>query len=116
MSFDVDWPHGHVTADGRKARIVCRDLRSEQGSIVAAVMNHTGSSETVVAYFSDGKFFQRGANSYDLSNAPAPKKRFQGWVNVYAGSTFADRKNADLRAGPFRVACIPIDVEEGEGL
>lgn len=123
MSFDVDWPHGHVTKDGCKARIVCRDLRSEQGSIVAAVTTHTGSSEIVVAYFSDGKVFQEGENLYDLFNAPPPKPRIKGWLNVYdTGEVIRllTRSEADLQARTWtcrrRVACIPIDIEEGEGL
>lgn len=123
MTFDLDWPHGHVTRDGRKARVVCRDLQSDQGPIVAAVMSHTGSSETIVTYYPDGKYTRIDTNSCDLHNAPAPKTRIKGWLNVFdAGEVIRllTRSEADLQARTWtcrrRVACIPIDIEEGEGL
>lgn len=32
--FDPDWPHGHVTRDGHKARIICRDAKGSQPLVV----------------------------------------------------------------------------------
>ena len=122
MTFDLDWPHGHVTRDGRKARIICRDLQSVHGPIVAAVMNYAGSGETVVTYYPDGKYIQRDTNSCDLLNVPAPKRRIQGWINVYQlpfeGPIYPrkTRADADNNAAPDRIACFYVDIEEGEGL
>lgn len=101
--FDPNWPHGHVTRDGRKARIVCTNARS-QWPIVASV-DH-GDCEIVL----------RGGPD-DFVNAPAPKRAW--WVNVYGGTgRFADgyetRDGADAGAYPGRIACV--HVTEGDGL
>ena len=55
---------------------------------------------------------------------PAPKRRVKGWVNVHLGEGYEpwlgdvhdSKDEADDYAGSERIACIEIDVEEGEGL
>lgn len=49
---------------------------------------------------------------------PAPSKRLKGWLNLYRESLtrYDTREMADRRANGDRIACIEIDVEEGEGL
>lgn len=48
-----------------------------------------------------------------------PRPRVKGWVNVYhnyASKMRPSKERADAFADPARLACIYIDVEEGEGL
>jgi hypothetical protein len=56
-----------------------------------------------------------------ISITPNPEpKRIQGWLNIYSwglGSLRDTREEADGQIGANeRIACIPIDVAEGEGL
>lgn len=54
---------------------------------------------------------------FQLIPRPAPKRRVKGWVNVnevYQSKEDADE--AERRSDYDRIACIEIDVEEGEGL
>ncbi len=52
--FDPDWPHGHVTANGRKAEILPRRLNSPE-SLIVIVTNGDGS-ESVQTYSDSGVF------------------------------------------------------------
>jgi hypothetical protein len=117
--FDPNWPHGHVTRDGHKARIICTDAGSHVYPIVALV----GSCPR--SFTSGGRFSASGEHHhFDLLNAPAPKRkmRLEGWVNVYSmkrtSGLYLSKGDADELAGQDRIACIHIDreVEEGEGL
>ncbi len=116
MAFDPDWPHGHVTEDGRKARIICKDVKHKNYSMLALVTEKDGY-EIGVAYRKAGNAVGYGFN-YDLYNAPAPKQKLELWINLYShggysayqSREFADNHNRD------RIACKHIVVEEGEGL
>lgn len=37
--FDPKWPHGHVTRDGRKARIICTDAKGRYPIVPACDFN-----------------------------------------------------------------------------
>lgn len=110
--FDPDWPHGHVVG-GCPARIICTD-KAGDCPIVALVMldrvEHT-------YFFSRDGFSTGGVKIY---NAPAPKKRITGWLNIYPNLVSSylreTRHDADRYSDPSRIACIYIDFEEGEGL
>lgn len=56
----------------------------------------------------------------ELSLIDKPPRRVQGWVNVYqrwSDGPHSTREKADNEADEVgRIACIYIDVEEGEGL
>jgi len=52
-------------------------------------------------------------NRHDLVVAA---RRIKGWVNLYRGRVFSDKHTADHYAQTDRLACVYIDVEEGEGL
>jgi hypothetical protein len=54
------------------------------------------------------------AGSLDLIEV---KPRIKGWVNVYFSSVNKTKQEADnwLSSSP-RIACIPVEFEEGEGL
>lgn len=114
--YDKDWPHGH-TYNGTRCRVLATDLRrpDDACSIAIAVMCANGITETVARVAPD-----------DLMPAPTPKKRVQGWLNIYPGpedggyhyhsSVFKNKEDANYRSNKHRIACISIDVEEGEGL
>jgi hypothetical protein len=113
--FDPNWPHGHITRDGRKARIICTDAESNF-PIVALV-------DGIAQHFTPAGQYRVGSlNHLDLLNAPAPKRkvRMDQWMNVYADGAYlyATKAAADDNAWNDRIACIHIDreVEEGEGL
>lgn len=122
--FDPNWPHGHVTRDGRKARIICTLVNNPNLPIIALVQDE-GGVEYGAAFEADGRRpggreFDRGM---DLINAPPPKRKFKVncWLNVDLScnvSSFDYRDHADHHATHDRIACIRIEreVEEGEGL
>lgn len=117
--FDPNWPHGHVTRDGRKARIISTNAVTESWPIIALV-----ATKVPRTFTSDGRC-SSGRGGDDLLNAPALKRkvRVRMWLNVLPSGVFyryTSREGAD-RDGSFykdRIACIEIDreVEEGEGL
>lgn len=66
------------TRDGRKARIVCYDRKSENYPILALVENN--SNEQVVKYTTAGKKKDQCISPYDLMMLP---EKHEGWVNIY---------------------------------
>lgn len=72
-----------VTRDGRKARILCCDLKNDPYTVVAAVMD--GNTEVALTYTEQGKAFIGGRDSgSDLFFAP---EKHEVWVNVYRRSS-----------------------------
>ena len=69
------------TRDGRKARIVCYDRKSENYPILALVENN--SNEQVVKYTTAGKKKDQCTSPYDLMMLPEKK---EGWINIYKKS------------------------------
>jgi len=49
-------------------------------------------------------------------NKPAEPKRVKGFVNIYHDYVYQTRTEACRAASDFRIACIEIDLHEGEGL
>ena len=115
--FDPDWPHGHVSGGG-PARIVCTDAKGDY-PIHALVPGEDGK-ERLFSYTRSGRYHKdMRSHVLDIRNAPAPKKRIKGWANIYPwgmSSRYDTKAEADESAGDGRIACIYIDVEEGEGL
>lgn len=66
------------TRDGRKARIICFDLKNDEYPIVAAVEND--SSETLFSYTTNGEIADGIESDKDLMMLPEKK---EGWVNIY---------------------------------
>lgn len=120
--FSPDWPHGHQTRDGRKARIICRDRRAETFPIVALIETEYG--ENVICCTDEG--LTPGSTDRDcLINSPAPKKVWEGWANIFpsrvetwATKAMADRYSCDQATGDRRIACIQFrhEYSPGEGL
>lgn len=67
-----------VTRDGRKARILCCDLKNDPYTVVAAIMD--GNIEVPVTYSKQGKAILARDSNSDLFFAP---KKHEGWVNVW---------------------------------
>ena len=67
-----------VTRDGRKARILCCDLKNDPYTVVAAVMQ--GKVEMSLTYTKQGKASLGCDSPVDLFFAP---KKHEGWVNVW---------------------------------
>lgn len=106
--FDPNWPHGHVTRSGLKARIICTDRVGDEPIVVLV-----GNDDTVLPARCDGTN-PHGISDCDLINAPAPKREF--WVNVYPGRAvvYETQEEAYMRASAGRIACA--HVTEGDGL
>ena len=67
-----------VTRDGRKARILCCDLKNDPYTVVAAIMD--GNIEVPVTYSKQGKAILARDSNSDLFFAP---KKHEGWANMY---------------------------------
>ena len=70
-----------VTRDGRKARILCCDLKNDPYTVVAAVMQ--GKVEMSLTYTKQGKASLGRDSQVDLFFAP---KKHERWANVYQNS------------------------------
>ena len=70
-----------VTRDGRKARILCCDLKTNSYPVVAAVMNNR--IELPLTYTEHGKVFPGHDSQEDLFFAP---EKHEVWTNVYRRS------------------------------
>lgn len=109
-----------VTRDGRKARILCCDLKNDPYTVVAAVMD--GNMEVALTYTEQGKALIGGRDSgSDLFFAP---EKHEVWTNVYRrsnedydigfGSTYSSEKEAKDSIVPSLdcVATVKIEWEE----
>ena len=67
-----------MTRDGRKARIVCTDMKNEQ-PILALITE--GNREDIHFYYQNGAWCNEfPENKLDLVFAPVKK---EGWINIY---------------------------------
>ena len=100
------------TRDGRKARIICFDVKAKK-PIAALITND--DTEEVHFYYDDGRSDQYQEYRYDLMMLPEKKER---WVNVYKGGlldkkSYPTRKDAFDHASPVDyVTTIKIEWEE----
>jgi len=73
------------TRDGRPARIICFDRKSNSYPIIALIAETIGNGEVYKSYTIDGKFDGRGkTDNLDLMMV-AEKK--EGWINIYSDHT-----------------------------
>ena len=70
------------TRDGRKARIICTDLKANNYPIVATVLGADGI-EFPHTYTLDGIYSKGEESGFDLMMLPEKK---EGWVNIVRGS------------------------------
>ena len=89
------------TRNGRKARIICFDLKGAGFPIIAAVETCDKKYESVEAYNREGKRSFGDDNEDDLMMLPEKK---EGWVNVYKGGLL-DTKSYPTKKEAFDKAC-----------
>lgn len=78
------------TRDGRKARILCYDLKGvEEYPIVAAIETHDYLAESISAYDRNGRFDHDKENNNDLMILLEKK---EGWINIYNHNTISTSK------------------------
>ena len=77
------------TRDGRKARIICFDWKSDT-SIVALIMGDNDREE-IHSYYKNGKSVRNQEYSCDLMMYPEKK---EGWVNVYKERIYSTKEEA----------------------
>mgnify|MGYP001777154642 CR=1 FL=1 len=87
------------TRDGRKARIICFDVKAKK-SIAALITND--DTEEVHFYYDNGRSDQYQEYRYDLMMLPEKK---EGWVNVYKDGlldtkSYPTKKEAFDKASP----------------
>lgn len=112
--FDPAWKHGHVTRDGRKARIICRDFEHTYGPLAFAIMRKDGQ-EDIGVYSLEGTHPLLG-DHWDLLNAPAPKRVWEGWAVLSLGAwtpaVFPDEQSAHAHADRMKTSFIaPVRIE-----
>ena len=102
---------------GHDARIICTDLEGEYPIVAAITIK---SIEKIELFTNNGEYIVDGSlKSLKEHNLILPKKRITGWLNVYekdVGFLCSSREEAEKEVAKNRIACIKIDVEEGEGL
>jgi hypothetical protein len=67
-TFDPNKPV--QTRNGRKARILCTDLKSCSNEPIVAIIDIGEGYEEVMRFKADGRFLQRGVSNIDLINIP----------------------------------------------
>lgn len=78
------------TRDGRKARILCYDLKGvKEYPIVAAIETHDYLAERISTYDRNGRFDHDKENNNDLMILLEKK---EGWINIYNRNTISTSK------------------------
>ena len=106
------------TRDGRKARIICFDVKAKK-PIAALITND--DTEEAHFYYDNGRSDQYQEYRYDLMMLPEKK---EGWVNVYRDEEskrvycgefiFSEREKAEkhYECNDTKVATVPVNWEE----
>ena len=95
------------TRDGRKARIICFDLKNEDKTIVAAVGNDC--FENLFCYTENGKLTNGIESDKDLMMLPEKK---EGWVNLPKDTVYFDKKEIAERNCLQNYFTVKIEWEE----
>jgi len=112
----IDITKTYTTRNGRPVRLI-----SDKGAKEFPIVGIVDEGVSPRSWTAEGSYFGNGHHHHcDLIEVSPPKKRIQGWVSVYSDRYVSDiwstKEDADRAACPRRVACVYIDVEEGEGL
>ena len=107
------------TRDGRKARIICFDVKGDICPIIALVEEN--GMEVTKSYDENGRANYKNADNYDLMMLPEKK---EGWVNVYRDEEskrvycgefiFSEREKAEkhYECNDTKVATVSVNWEE----
>lgn len=85
------------TRDGRKARILCYDLKGAEYPIVAAVETRDRFAEIIFGYDKNGRFDHDIENNNDLMMLQEKKS---GWINVYKRLVYRTKEEAQSNINP----------------
>ena len=88
------------TRDGRKARIICFDVKGDK-PIIALIEYEI--DERPCSYFANGRFYSNPNEDNDADLMMLPEKK-EGWVNVYKGGLL-DTKSYPTKKEAFDAAC-----------
>ena len=97
-----------VTRDGRKARIICTDMKSTTYPVVALIENGTGY-EQLTTCSKNGEYAVNESSRSDLFFAP---EKHEGWVNVsreeygYEGGLIYDSKEDAEKIAKVNKCCV----------
>lgn len=97
----------------KKVRIICRDAK---GYYPLIALTKEDGQEVDSSHTIDGLFEREIEGRLDLVNI---SEKIERWVNIYSREYgHATKEEADACAGNAkdRIACIPIEFTEGEGL
>lgn len=111
MSEPIRMDGQYQTRGGKPVMVLCVDATHTQGNVVALI--DVGRGEEPYSFYADGRLLY--CIDSDLDLVPVPKKH-KVWVNIYPTTGNATREQADHYATPSRIACIPVEFTEGEGL
>ena len=107
------------TRDGRKARIICFDVKGDICPIIALVEEN--GMEVTKSYDVNGRANYKNADNYDLVMLPEKK---EGWANLYRDEEskrvycgefiFSEREKAEkhYECNDTKVATVPVNWEE----
>ena len=93
MTFDPTKPV--QTRDGRKARIICTDLKNPGGETIVALVYAHDNFEAPILFHSNGRYHINRENPRDLINAPETKS---WWSNAYPEGPGMPRASRELAA------------------
>lgn len=109
----IDWTKPVQTRDGRKARVICTDMRGGVGQLTVVVLIEHQDGEYVVTTRANG-WFWAGGMACEIVNVP---ERTELWTNMYENGTarcYLSRSIADRVAGDDRIGVIRITLEDGK--
>jgi hypothetical protein len=111
MTFDPTKPF--QTRDGRKARIICTDLKDSDGETIVALISFDDNHEEPGVYYADGRYYRHKESPDDLVNVPETESR---WANVYTNGSpgYASREIADHAARSGRLAVVELRIIDGK--
>lgn len=105
----IDITKKYVTRSGLEV-----ELYSSKGTGIFTIhgtINFEKDGWQITEWTSGGEYLEDREGKYDLVEV---KPRIKGWLNVY-DQVHSTKKSADA-IGTGRLACIEIDIPEGEGL
>ena len=116
----IDLSKNYRTRDGREVKLLMTDRGDKRYPVLGAILLSDGVW-TPDTWTSEGTcVISYGSHARDLIEVK-PRIRRTVWVNLYPDMddyVHNSKAEADKNCGPFRVACVKveIDCEEGEGL
>ena len=108
-----------VTRDGRRARIICTDMKSTTYPVVALIEDGSGY-EQLFTFSKNGEYAVNESSRSDLFFAP---EKHEGWINIYRnddedyykGKIIYSSKEDAIKRGektPYYITTTKIEWEE----